>query len=288
MAGCSARFASIPPTRTRSTRSGIDLNVSRDAGKTFTRLRGTHGDHHGLWIDPAKPATLYSANDGGFYLSDDAGKSWNYARAAGGVQFYNVTLDSSTPAWAYGSIQDDGSRRGRIDLSAGRDRIPAVEFVNAPGGEGSHHAIDPADLNIVFSHGFYGNFTRSNVAPSPAPAGASGGATRDAAARTRRTRRSTHPASRGRRRAAGAVDGADRRVDARAGRDLRRLPVRLSLGKSRRVVGADQFRPDVERPVTHAAARAAARSPSRRSRRWRNRRAGAACSMRGPTTASCT
>ena len=146
---------------------GIGLNVSRDAGKTFSALGGTHGDHHGLWIDPTKPATLYSANDGGFYLSDDAGKSWNYARAAGGVQLYNVTLDSSTPAWAYGSIQDDGSRRGRIDLSAGRDRIPAVEFVNAPGGEGSHHAVDPADPNIVYSHGFYGNFTRSNVAPPP-------------------------------------------------------------------------------------------------------------------------
>jgi photosystem II stability/assembly factor-like uncharacterized protein len=146
---------------------GIGLNVSHDAGKTFARVGGTHGDHHGLWIDPAKPSTIYSANDGGFYLSDDAGKSWNYARTAGGVQFYNVTLDSSTPAWAYGSVQDDGSRRGRIDLSGGRDKIPAVEFVNAPGGEGSHHAIDPADRDIVYSHGFYGNFTRSNVAPPP-------------------------------------------------------------------------------------------------------------------------
>ena len=146
---------------------GINLNVSHDAGKTFARVVGTHGDHHGLWIDPARPSTIYSANDGGFYLSDDAGKSWNHARAAGGVQFYNVTLDSSTPAWVYGSVQDDGSRRGRIDLSAGRDKIPAVEFVNAPGGEGSHHAIDPADLNVVYSHQFYGNFTRSNVAPPP-------------------------------------------------------------------------------------------------------------------------
>ena len=34
---------------------GLGLNVSRDGGKTFTTLRGMHGDHHGLWIDPAKP-----------------------------------------------------------------------------------------------------------------------------------------------------------------------------------------------------------------------------------------
>jgi photosystem II stability/assembly factor-like uncharacterized protein len=142
---------------------GIGLHVSRDAGRTFTTLRGTHGDHHGLWIDPARPSTLYSANDGGFYISEDGGRRWRYAREAGGVQFYNVVLDSSTPAWAYGSIQDDGSRRGRVDLSRGRDRIPAVEWVDAPGGEGSHHAIDPANPDIVYSHGFYGNFTRTDV-----------------------------------------------------------------------------------------------------------------------------
>ena len=177
---------------------GIGLHVSRDSGKTFTELRGTHADHHGLWIDPARPATLYSANDGGFYTSEDSGKSWNYARAAGGVQFYNVTLDPSTPAWAYGSIQDDGSRRGRIDLTAGRDRIPAVEFVNAPGGEGSHHAIDPADANTIYSHGFYGNFTRSNVAalaPPQAGAAAPGTGQRGRGGRGRGVATNIRPAS---------------------------------------------------------------------------------------------
>jgi photosystem II stability/assembly factor-like uncharacterized protein len=161
---------------------GLGLNVSRDGGRTFSEIRGTHGDHHGLWIDPAKPATLYSANDGGFYLSEDAGRTWKHATDAGGTQFYNVVLDSSTPAWAYGSIQDDGSRRGRVDLSAGRDRMRAVEWTNAPGGEGSHHALDPADPSIVFSHGFYGNFTRTDVSSlAQAPPGRAGGRNRGTA-----------------------------------------------------------------------------------------------------------
>ena len=85
------------------------------------------------------------------------------------MQFYNVTLDNSTPALAYGSIQDDGSRRGRIDLSAGPRSSPRGRLDERPGGEGSHHAIDPTDLSVVFSHGFYGNFTRTIVTP-PVPA----------------------------------------------------------------------------------------------------------------------
>ena len=147
---------------------GLGLHVSRDAGKSFTTLRGMHGDHHGLWIDPGNPSVLYNANDGGFYRSSDAGKTWTYDVAAGGIQFYNVTLDMSTPVWAYGSIQDYGSRRGAIDLTRGRDRIPAVAWSDAPGGEGSHHAIERSNNDIVYSHGFYGNFTREDVAASAA------------------------------------------------------------------------------------------------------------------------
>jgi photosystem II stability/assembly factor-like uncharacterized protein len=142
---------------------GLGMNVSRDAGKTFHTIGGTHGDHHGLWIDPLDPSVLYSNNDGGFYMSSNAGQTWRFAVAAGGSQFYNIEVDTSSPAWAYGSIQDIGSRRGRIDVSKGVDAVPPVAFQNAPGGEGSNHAVDPDNPNIVYSHGFYGNFSRTDL-----------------------------------------------------------------------------------------------------------------------------
>ncbi len=148
---------------------GVPLSVSHDGGRTFTRITGTHGDHHGLWIDPADPKILYNANDGGFYQSADGGTTWSFAVAVPGAHFYNVALDMSTPFWAYGSVQDDGSRRGRVDISGGGN-IPAVEWENAPGGEGSHHAIDPDNPNLVYTHGFYGNFSRTDLAAEP-PAG---------------------------------------------------------------------------------------------------------------------
>jgi photosystem II stability/assembly factor-like uncharacterized protein len=143
---------------------GVPLSKSTDGGKTFVGVGGMHADHHGLWIDPANTNVIYNANDGGFYQTADGGKAWKFAVSAAGAQFYNVEVDTSNPAWAYGSIQDHGSRRGRIDLTPGRDKIAPVAFENAPGGEGSHHAVDPANPNIVYTHGFYGNFSRTDLA----------------------------------------------------------------------------------------------------------------------------
>ena len=165
---------------------GVPLSLSEDGGRTFARFGGqstsnvdgratggVHGDHHGLWIDPANSDIIYNANDGGFYHSTDGGKSFVFAESAAGAQFYNVEVDMSSPFWAYGSIQDHGSRRGRVDLSNGRTALAPVAFENAPGGEGSHHAIDPTNPNIVYSHGFYGSFSRTDLTPPPpAPAGA--------------------------------------------------------------------------------------------------------------------
>ncbi len=151
---------------------GLGLNVSTDGGKTFATFansRSIHSDHHGLWIDPKNTQVIYSVNDGGFYSTEDAGKTWKFAVSAGGAQFYNITVDQSPAPWAYGSIQDIGSMRGRLDLGAGRDKIALVDFEGAPGGEGSHHAVDPKNPNIVYSHGFYGNFSRVDLSV-PAPA----------------------------------------------------------------------------------------------------------------------
>jgi len=144
---------------------GLGLNVSEDRGKTFQSLRGMHGDHHGLWIDPANSDYLVNVNDGGVAISYDGGENWlTFYDNLPLVQFFNIGHDMGNPFRVYGSIQDHGSRRGVVDLSGGRHNIPAVEFENAPGGEGSSHAIDPTDPNTVYSAGFYGTIQRSDMA----------------------------------------------------------------------------------------------------------------------------
>jgi len=143
---------------------GLGLNVSYDGGKTFTQLDTPGGDHHGLWIDPDNPKYLVNVYDQGFAISYDRGATWKDSRFTLPLaQFFNISYDMDTPFRVYGSMQDHGSFRGAVDLSRGRDRIPAVDFESAPGGEGSTHAIDPLDPNAVFSSGFYGTLSRSDL-----------------------------------------------------------------------------------------------------------------------------
>jgi len=143
---------------------GLGLNVSNDGGKTFKQLRGMHVDHHGLWIDPENSNYLVNVNDGGAYVSYDKGKNWrSFTDKIPATQFFDIAFDMDTPFKVYGSVQDYGSFRGVIDLSRGRDKIPAAKFDPAPGGEGSTHAIDPTNPATVYSAGFYGTITRSDI-----------------------------------------------------------------------------------------------------------------------------
>ncbi len=144
---------------------GLGLNVSEDQGRTFRSLPGMHGDHHGLWIDPANSDYLVNVNDGGVAISYDGGENWRtFYDNLPLAQFFNIAYDMGNPFQVYGSVQDHGSYHGVVDLSRGRNNIPAVEFEGAPGGEGSSHAIDPTDPNTVYSAGFYGTLQRTNMA----------------------------------------------------------------------------------------------------------------------------
>jgi len=143
---------------------GLALNVSEDGGKTFERLRGMHGDHHGLWIDPDNVDYMLNANDGGVCVTYDGGVNWNcWLDNLPVVQYFNVNYDLKDPFRVYGSVQDHGSFYGVVDLSRGRDNIPSVEFERAPGGEGSSHFIHPINTDIVFSAGFYGRIMRTDM-----------------------------------------------------------------------------------------------------------------------------
>jgi photosystem II stability/assembly factor-like uncharacterized protein len=146
---------------------GLALNVSNDGGKTFRRLRGMHGDHHGLWIDPANSDYLVNVNDGGIVISYDKGQTWKqFTHNLPVCQFFNINYDMDTPFRVYGSMQDHGSFRGQVLKAVDREGkviegYQTVDFDVAPGGEGCSHAVDPTNPDVLYSAGFYGRIQRS-------------------------------------------------------------------------------------------------------------------------------
>jgi photosystem II stability/assembly factor-like uncharacterized protein len=131
--------------------SNTSLYRSRDAGKSFTAIKGAPGgdDYHSLWINPDDPQRMILASDQGAIVSVNGGKSWSswYNQPTG--QFYHVVTDNRFPYWVYGAQQDSGaagttSRSIHRGINA-RDWAPV-----SAGGENGYVAPDPLNPGIVF------------------------------------------------------------------------------------------------------------------------------------------
>lgn len=149
---------------------GVPLAKSTDGGKTFTAMRPektsewTHSDNHDIWIDPTDPKYLLNANDGGAMASYDGGKNWNnFFDVIPTTQFYNITYDMNKPFNIIGSAQDHGSFMGSIKNNYGKKDSTILGWKRAPGGEGTIHAVDPTDPNLIYSSTFYGRLTRARL-----------------------------------------------------------------------------------------------------------------------------
>jgi photosystem II stability/assembly factor-like uncharacterized protein len=122
---------------------------STDGGKTFSLVSATHGDHHGLWIDPTDPARMINANDGGASVSLDAGKTWSTQNNQPTAQFYHVAVDNRFPYWVYGAQQDNSN----LTIASFDDEgvIGPRDWFPAGGGECGFVVPDPRDPNIIYS-----------------------------------------------------------------------------------------------------------------------------------------
>jgi photosystem II stability/assembly factor-like uncharacterized protein len=69
-----------------------------------------------------------------------------------------------SPFHVYGSIQDHGSRRGTVVVDRGRKRIRGTDWQGTSGGEASTHAVDPTHTGTLYSEGFYGSISRTDIA----------------------------------------------------------------------------------------------------------------------------
>ena len=158
------------------------FNVSTDGGRTFGPSGGRmFGDHHALWIDPEDPKRLLSGTDGGFFISNDYGRNWDFVNNMPMAQAYHVGVDMAEPYNILGGFQDHEIWRGpnekwnQVGVREGdwvRLRYMA---------DGMYALADPRDPNIVYYNGHFGDITRLDMRNQeeryiqPYPPGPSGG-----------------------------------------------------------------------------------------------------------------
>lgn len=124
--------------------------VSKDMGKKFRAIsRGTHPDHHALWIDPSNPLHLIDGNDGGIDISYDGGKNWYAIQHMALAEVYQVGFDMRNPYYVYCGLQDNGSWGGPSSSldSAG---ITNDDWYSIGGGDGFYAQVDPTDSNTIY------------------------------------------------------------------------------------------------------------------------------------------
>ena len=128
---------------------------SQDGGKTWERLRGTHGDFHDLWINPNNSQNMVIANDGGAAISFNFGKTWSTQENMPTAQFYRINADNLFPYNIYGGQQDNTSVR-IASLSVGRGGITTQDWTYAAGGESAFLAFDPDNPKYVAGGSYLG------------------------------------------------------------------------------------------------------------------------------------
>lgn len=135
----------------RSTNGGVNLNQISEGGVTLgdTPIDGpdgapnfSHSDHHGIVYDIENPNIIYFINDGGIYVSEDAGLTFE-SRNGGyqTTQFYNGTSNAPYDSLLFmGGLQDNSTAIYEEDL-AWRKML---------GGDGAYNAFHPTIENRYY------------------------------------------------------------------------------------------------------------------------------------------
>ena len=128
---------------------------SADGGKTWTNIRGTHGDYHQLWINPLNSKNMIIANDGGAAVSFNTGKTWSTQMNQPTGQFYRVNVDNRFPYNVYGGQQDNTSVMIASRNLSGSN-ITERNWSPSAGGESAFLAFDPNNPRYVMGGSYQG------------------------------------------------------------------------------------------------------------------------------------
>lgn len=138
------------------------LNVgfwkSIDAGKTFSRIRTPHGDHHDLWIASNNPERMVIGDDGGGQVTYNGGRTWSSYYTSATAQIYQVAVDDQFPYLIYGA-QQDNSTFAIMNRTSGSS-IGENDWWRVAGCESGYIAPDPENYNVSYGGCYGGSLSR--------------------------------------------------------------------------------------------------------------------------------
>ncbi|MEM7087854.1 MAG: T9SS type A sorting domain-containing protein [Bacteroidota bacterium] len=132
---------------------GQVLYRTNNSGGDWSEINGMHVDHHAMAISRNNTNMILAGNDGGLYISENGGDSFDKFTNLPLTQFYNIEVDNLQPERLYGGTQDNNTIR---TLTGGANDWNAII-----GGDGFHVLVDPTDNDFVYGESQFGNLRRS-------------------------------------------------------------------------------------------------------------------------------
>lgn len=144
---------------------GVLLYKSVDGGASWNPIaRRNHVDHHAMWFDPENPNRMLNGNDGGIYVSYDAGDSWNHWNNLAVGQFTTIAVDDKLVYNIIGGLQDNGTMIGPSNYRFGFSNPESWKAIG--GGDGSAIQVDPRNggdvVYIASQFGAHSGFDQVN------------------------------------------------------------------------------------------------------------------------------
>ncbi len=125
---------------------------SRWRGSTTLSESWVHADVHDLTFHPDRTDEIWTATDGGIFVSTDLGETWQ--RKNNGfhtIQFYGIGCSATNPRWVFGGMWDNGTFRWHGE----RAWQPVLD------ADGGYCVVDFTNDSTVYYERQYGDMVRS-------------------------------------------------------------------------------------------------------------------------------
>ncbi|TXE11592.1 glycosyl hydrolase [Seonamhaeicola algicola] len=135
---------------------------SKDGGKSWERITGTHGDFHDLWINPKDSKNMVIANDGGAAISFNFAKNWSSQDIMPTAQFYRINVDNLFPYNIYAGQQDNSSVK-IASMNITGSSITERNWTSAAGGESAFLGFNKDNPTITVGGSYLGTIEALNM-----------------------------------------------------------------------------------------------------------------------------